>query len=274
MIKLIENERELDRELLNKTLSGKKMLAYMRAYGPNYEFCRFYKITGGSGKGYMFIINSTLIICGDDRLELDEELELFISMNLPFRIEGDQRLLESIDIAGRYQVLNRTIFELIPDENQSAEVDQYVDLDPELTEVYRILSEGFPNIADFSLWYTDTSHRCRHGISRVFTYRGSTTASAVYDIGSTVLIGQVATDSASRGQGYAREFLRWLAGFFNRLGKRAYLLALDVRVSFYEEIGFRTAGKEIVLERMDVEKDSIAKGTLEEIQTERTKNEQ
>lgn len=274
MIKLIENERELDSALLGKTLSGKKMLAYMRAYGPDYGFCRFYKITGGQGEGYMFIINSTLIICGDEALEPDEELELFISMNLPFRIEGDQRILERLDAGGHYQSLNRTIFELVPDKEQSPEVEKYVDLDPELTEVYRILSEGFPNIADFSLWYTDTSHRCRHGVSRVFTYRGSTTASAVFDIGSTVLIGQVATDLASRGRGYARDFLRWLAGFFNGLGKRAYLLALDVRVSFYEEIGFRTAGKEIVLERKDVEKDSITKGELEETKSERIKNEQ
>ena len=69
-----------------------------------------------------------------------------------------------------------------------------------------------------------------------------------------------------RGRGYAREFLKWLAKFFNGLGKRAYLLALDVRVSFYEEIGFRVAGREIVLERIDVEKDSVTKGKLEDEQ--------
>ena len=88
----------------------------------------------------------------------------------------------------------------------------------------------------------------------------------MFDIGSTVLIGQVATNIAARGRGYAREFLKWLAKFFNGLGKRAYLLALDVRVSFYEEIGFKVVGKEIVLERIDIVKDSIAKGKLEDEQ--------
>ena len=102
MIKLIEHEHELDRVLLNKTLSGKKMLAYMRAYGPNYEFCRFYKITDGIGTGFMFIINSTLIICGDGKLEPNDEIDLFVSMNLPFRIEGDQKILEGINIPDRY----------------------------------------------------------------------------------------------------------------------------------------------------------------------------
>ena len=68
-----------------------------------------------------------------------------------------------------------------------------------------------------------------------------------------------------RGSGYAREFLKWLAKFFNGLGKRAYLLALDVRVSFYQEIGFREVEQEIVLERIDVEKDSVMKGKLAEM---------
>ena len=263
MIKLIEHEHELDSALLNKTLNGKKMLAYMRAYGPNYEFCRFYKIVGDyGGEGYMFIINSTLIICADEYLEPSEELNLFVSMNVPFRIEGDQRVLEGIKIPERYQTLNRTIFELIPDDASLESIEEHVEFNPKLTDVYKILSEGFPNIADFSLLYTDTSHRCRHGISRVFTYRGSTTASAVFDIGSTVLIGQVATNVAARGRGYAREFLKWLAKFFNGLGKRAYLLALDVRVSFYKEIGFKVVGKEIVLERIDIVKDSASKGKL------------
>lgn len=264
MIKLIEHEHELDSSLLMKTLSGKKMLSYMRAYGPNYEFCRFYKITDETGIGFMFIINSTLIICTDGNLEPSEEIDFFVSMNLPFRIEGDQKILEGIDIPDRYQQLNRTIFELIPDENSLESIEEHVEFNPKLTDVYSILSEGFPNIADFSLWYTDTSHRCRHGVSRVFTYRNSTTASAMFDIGSTVLIGQVATTAAARGRGYAREFLKWLAKFFNGLGKKAYLLALDVRTSFYDEIGFKEVGREIVLERIDVEKDSIMKGKLED----------
>ena len=262
MIKLIEHEAELDRELLNKTLSGKKMLAYMRAYGPNYEFCRFYKLSDDYGEGFMFIINSTLIICTDGCLQPSEEIDLFVSMNIPFRIEGDRYILEGIKLTERYQKLNRTIFELIPDETPLETIEEHVEFNPNLPDVYKILSEGFPNISDFSLWYTDTSHRCRHGISKVFTYRNSTTASAVFDIGSTVLIGQVATTSAARGRGYAREFLKWLAKFFNGLGKKAYLLALDVRVSFYEEIGFKVVGKEIVLERIDIKKDSHNKGKI------------
>lgn len=262
MIKLIQNENELDKEMLMKSLSGRKMIAYMKAYGAGYDFCRFYKITDETGTGFMFIINSTLIICTDGYLQASEELQFFVSMNLPFRIEGDSRILRQIKLGEHYQVLNRTIFELVPDEKSQDFAEEYVDFNPNLPDVYTILSEGFPNISDFSLWYTDTSHRCRHGISRVFTYRNCTTASAIFDIGDEVLIGQVATKVSARGSGYAREFLKWLAYFLNNLGKRAFLLALDVRVSFYREIGFREIETEIVLERIDIDKESVNKGEL------------
>lgn len=261
MIKLIKSDSELDKDLLMQSLSGRKMIAYMKAYGAGYNFCQFYKITDESGIGFMFIINSTLIICTDGKLDATEELQFFINMNLPFRVEGDTRILQQINPGEHYQVLNRTIFELIPDNNMSFD-ESNVDFKPDLPEVYKILSEGFPNIADFSLWYTDTSHRCRHGISHVFTYKNCTTASIIFDIGDEVLIGQVATKVSARGSGYAREFLKWLAYFLNNLNKRAFLLALDVRVSFYKEIGFREVQKEIVLERLDIEKDSISKGEL------------
>ncbi|MDE5833919.1 MAG: N-acetyltransferase [Ruminococcus sp.] len=262
MIKLVEQENEFDRELLLKSLSGRKMLAYLKAYGTGYDFCRFYRISDENGKGFMFMINSTLIICADENLQATEEINLFVSMNLPFRIEGSQHILRNIKIPEHYQQLNRTIFELIPDDNPLESIEEFVDFNPNLPDVYKILSEGFPNIADFSLWYTDTSHRCRHGISRTFTYRNSTTASAIFNIENVVLIGQVATTESARGRGYAREFLKWLAGFFNGLGKKSYLMALDIRVSFYREIGFREVEHETVLERIDVEKESLMKGKL------------
>lgn len=269
MIRLIENQGEFDRELLLKSLSGRKMLAYLKAYGTGYDFCRFYKVTDKNARGFMFIINSTLIICADENLTANEEIKLFVNMNMPFRIEGTQKILEEIEMPDIYQKLNRTVFELVPDGMTDNSITEYVEMNPNLKEVYGILSEGFPNISEFSLWYTDTSHRCRYGISRTFTYRNSTTASAVYDIEDVVLIGQVATTATARGRGYARDFLKWLAGFFNGLGKKAYLMALDVRVSFYREIGFKETEKEIVLERIDVEKESVTKGKLDNEQNDK-----
>lgn len=261
MIKLINNTQDFDRNMLLKSLNGKKMLAYLKAYGTDYDFCRFYKIENNNGRGFMFLINSTLIICSDNDI-YDDEILHFAKMNMPFRIEGSQQIINKLSKDLDYQVLGRTVFEMIPDENSKNFNELQVEFNPDFKDVYQILSEGFPNIADFGLWYTDTSHRCRHGISKVFTYKGCTTASIVFDIENDVLVGQVATKINSRGSGFARDFLKWLALFLNNLNKRAYLLALDIRVSFYREIGFREVMRENVLERQDIQKESIAKGKL------------
>lgn len=266
MIKIIDDKKKFsdsDKTMLLKSLNGKKMLAYLKAYGTDYDFCRFYRIENKNGFGFMFMINSTLIICSDYDI-YDDEILHFINMNMPFRIEGSGQIIEKLKdkLNINYQTLNRTVFEMIPDENTKNFNELQVEFNPDFKDVYEILSEGFPNIADFGLWYTDTSHRCRHGVSKIFTYKESTTASIVFDIENDVLVGQVATKIKSRGSGYAREFLKWLAMFLNNLNKKAYLMALDVRVSFYHEIGFKEVMKEIVLERQDIEKESIMKGKL------------
>lgn len=77
-----------------------------------------------------------------------------------------------------------------------------------------------------------------------------------------VLIAQVATRAAARGSGYARQFLRWLAGFLEQFGKHAVLMALDIRVSFYTEIGFRPLETEYVLERTEHDPEAMQKGKL------------
>ena len=144
MIKIIDDENDLDRKMLLKTLSGKKLLAYYKAYGLNYDFCRFYKLEYDCGTGFMFMINSTLIICSDYELPIDE-IESFIQMNMPFRVEGAQQIISRLKCIEHYQALNRTIFEMLPDESTSRFNEEFVEFNPDLHDAYEILSEGFPN---------------------------------------------------------------------------------------------------------------------------------
>lgn len=77
------------------------------------------------------------------------------------------------------------------------------------------------------------------------------------------MIGQVATRIANRGSGYARDFLKWLAAWLGELGKDAVLYALDIRRSFYQQIGFEEVETEYVLERVDIKKEGTEKGALQ-----------
>ncbi|MGN0621670.1 MAG: N-acetyltransferase [Porcipelethomonas sp.] len=257
MIRRLEDEGLINYEMLMQSCCGRRILAYLDAYGTAYDFCRFY-ISGDSG--VILIINSTMIISGND---FDpEELRSFAEMNMPFRIEGSSAALDMIKDLDSYQMLHRTMFQLVG--GGSSDIDENdINFSPSLDSVYEILQEGFPNLTDYPLWLTDTSHRVRRGISSILTYKETTTASLVYDINGYVLVGQVATKAASRGNGYARKFLKWLADYLESHGKISYLYALDVRESFYREIGFKVADSQYVLERMGDDRESEMKGKLQ-----------
>ena len=240
MITQMQNLTDAEHAILNQTWRGKKILSYLQAY----EFCRSFRLTEGEKTGWMLLFNATLMICAEKPVAL-EETKTFVEMHLPFRIECPASFLPTLVTLPNYQKLRRTMFVLTPQ------------------PVYQILHEGFPNLLSYPLWLTDTSHRCRHGISQVLTYRDSTTVTILFDIENHVLVGQVATCAAARGSGYARDFLHWLANQLQQQGKYAVLYALDIRVSFYQEIGFEAADTEWVLERSDIEKEDVTKGALQ-----------
>ena len=256
MIKHIEKEEYLDRSSLISSCAGRRILSYLDAYGMKYDFCRFYTDEHG---GVILLVNATMLLYGD-RFE-KEELESFVHLYRPFRIEGSQQGIELISGTEGYRHLHRNVFRLTPHEGELID-DEEVDMEPSLDDIYAILAEGFPNLLDYPMWLADTSHRIRHGISLVMCYQKTTTASIVYDINDHVLVGQVATKTASRGKGNARRLLKWLADKLQKDGKTAYLYALDTRESFYREIGFELSDCEYVLERIDEKNESAVKGTL------------
>ena len=234
------------------------MYSYYKAYGIDYPFCQFYTV---GEDGVMLLFNSTALIVSADISET-ENLAEFLKMHQPFRIECNEPVREKLSwLLPEYQSLHRTTFELQPDMN-SAFDEESVEFNPSMEEVYQILQKGFPNLEDYALWLTDTSHRCRHGVSHILTYKNSTTASIMFDIDNHVLVGQVATLPEARGLGHARMFLRWLAGWLAQFDKKAVLYALDIRESFYREIGFKVVDTEYVLERSDAP-DNLTKGLLD-----------
>ncbi len=256
MIKYVDDAGIINTQRLCESCCGKRILSYLSAYGMGYDFCRFY--TSGEDS-VILLINSTMLIDGGG-FDVNE-LKAFIKMNLPFRIEGNQTAIECLYDMEGYHKLHRTCFKLCSDENTVVDEND-INSEPILDDVYSILSEGFPNLLDYPIWLADTSHRMRHGISKIFTYKNSTTASIVFDIDNFVLVGQVATKISARGSGYARALLKWLAAYLKKQNKTAVLNALDTRESFYREIGFEIYSSEYVLERIDNKNESAVKGML------------
>lgn len=256
MIRHVEDASLIDKNKLIGSCCGRRILSYLQAYGTGYDFCRFFVNDSDS---VILLINSTMLVVGKNFER--EELITFAQMNKPFRIEGSDCAIELLIGINGYKRLHRTIFKLKSD-NDNIIDEQDINFEPKLDDVYEILTEGFPNLLDYNLWLADTSHRVRHGISKVFTYKGATTASITYDMNGFVLISQVATKISARGSGYARIFLKWLADYLEKQDKTAFLYALDTRESFYREIGFEVYNEEYVLERTDKEDGNAEKGKL------------
>ncbi len=246
---MIRNITEVDLnsiDSLHKDYYGRKILSYYIAYGAKYDFCRFYEISDENSKGYMVQFNAVMIISADVSL-CTEEIATFIMMNRPFRVEAPWILLENLcDIDG-YKMLKRTKFEFTDHKPENFNEDDFT-ATPSLDDIYEILHEGFPSIAEYGLWITEHSHKIRRGLSEIYLYKGCTTATVIYDVDDHVLIGQVATKEEARGKGYARELLYWIGHILSQGGKKVSLFALDYRESFYREIGFKAVSVENVIE--------------------------
>ncbi|MDO5560769.1 MAG: GNAT family N-acetyltransferase [Oscillospiraceae bacterium] len=246
MIKLITQTDLETVALLHRDYYGRKILSYFRAYGCEYDFCRFYSVTDDGQEGYIVHFNSIVIITGENELPY-EELSHFISMNAPFRVEAPGQILNNLPPLSGYKVLKRTEFAFTdhkPDEFDLSRLDE----SPALDDVYEILHEGFPTLTQYQLWITEHSHKIRRGLSRIYMYNECTTATVIYDVDDNVLIGQVATKTQARGKGYARELLYWIGHYLSQHGKTVRLFALDYRESFYREIGFTPISTENVLQ--------------------------
>ena len=117
-------------------------------------------------------------------------------------------------------------------------------------DVFKILAECFPAIKNnHGLWLTDTSHRVRRGLAQSFILDGCTTATVQYIIDKVALIGHVGTLPEERGKHHARKLLYWIGEKLTADGFDVRLFARPHRVSYYEEIGFKKCGLDIVLER-------------------------
>ena len=216
---------------------GKKIRAYVSAYGLNYDFCRLY-ISDKGGK--ILIYNGTMTCDG----EFDKgELESFAAMSSPVTIEASDSSFKP----DGYTAYRKTLFRCKACENSILMSE--IKVNSSLDDVYKILEEGF-GLNEYDAWYADTSHRIRHGMSEVYLWN-STTVTKLFDIDGYVFLSHIATGKSDRGKGRARQLLYYLCSEFEKQGKSVYLYAKDERVSFYEGIGFQPVSTEIFYEKGD-----------------------
>ena len=72
MIQQITAFSAAETAILEQSWRGRQMLAYQKAYGGSYDFCRFFRVTGCGGTGWLFLFNATLLICTEGDVPEEE----------------------------------------------------------------------------------------------------------------------------------------------------------------------------------------------------------
>lgn len=232
----------------------RRVKSNFEAYGTDYEFCQFFALINDKNEIMLVIsqFNSTMVVSSCKNCDFDNDLcndvVTLISMNKPQTIEMNVKLADKIkDVLSEYEKCDRTEFEFVTKNHLP---NMVVDDCPKLDDVFDILKTSFPVIADsYDLWLTDTSHKVRRGLSQCFLLGNFTTATIQYICDNVALVGHVATIPEERGRFHARKLLYWLGEKLNKEGVNVRLFARSNRVSYYEEIGFKDIGMDIVFER-------------------------
>lgn len=223
-------------ERVTNSYYGYKILAAYRAYGAEYEFCKFYSC----GDGIVHIYNSSMVI--DGKCDASE-LEMLMKMLKPVTVELSSEL--TLQVEGEYEQYHRTLFRL---KSCSCDIDNdYVKVNTCAAECHKILAESFENMGSYEDWYVDINHRIRHKVANLYLF-DSTTATQQFNINGFVFLSHIATAEAARGKGIARRLLYYLAEKYEKEHCKAYLWALDHRKSFYESIGFEPVAEDILYE--------------------------
>lgn len=236
-----------DKERLNELHSSDiyegKIKTLYRAYGLDYEFCRFY--TQGealliSQLGRDFIIK----IYSDSNFNA-EELAEFLKLNRASGVFLSPEVLKKLEpfISGEY--LYNNLMEYAA-EHKTAETG-LLNGKPKLDDVFDIIKNEF-NVT-YGLWLTDASHRERHGISAFYLYGKASTATVLYDDGGVAFITQVATKKEARGKGLATAMLREIAESYK--DKRMLLVCREKMLAFYENAGFKKIGSAAQIYRLN-----------------------
>lgn len=222
MIKRVTSERELAR-LPEKGTEAGKIRAMLLSYGIKYDFCRFFF----SDSVIIGEMSGCFVLCELGECDF-EELADFFSFGGFLEIfcseKAGRALSKPLECWQEKVNLMRYSGEAISEE---------VEKDPPLDKVFEVLSSAFP--INYELWYTDMSHRIRHGVTRLRMLENST-LTIQYELNGEAFLSQIATKTEFRGKGNAS---RLISAVCAELEKSAvYLVCEDSLRGFYERLGF------------------------------------
>lgn len=205
--------------------------AYYKAYGTDYDFCKFYSSENMlimCYEGEFFVYGGE---CGDY-----DETAFFLSMQGAQSILADAAAYNGMrDKLCGYSAQKLYCMERSYDEDYCAQGKFTEDY----SAVYEVLKSAFRLGEDsFSHWYTDTCHRVRHGISRLVSVGEApvkATATVLYENDDYCFLSHIGVRHELFGGGYGRRLLDTAQALCR---KNIRLLCKSGVKEFYTRCGF------------------------------------
>ena len=237
---------KIDGETLEQLISGSrhdifslKILSLFRAYGAEYDFCNFF-----AQKNILlakFYGDFIIAANGEANDEDIEEVAGFMSVSGFGSVLCGTVIGEKLGLLLHRTPLEGVIMEYAGGDTAFSEKPSELDTSPSLERVYEILKTGFPELSHDE-WYVDTSHRVRHGISRVLTWKNAVTATVSFELYGVALLSLLASDRKNHIKGAAAELLRTLGAFYREKGIKTQIICRRELIPFYEKANFQLVG--------------------------------
>ncbi len=214
--------------------------AFFDAYGAGEKFFSVWVQTDENEK--MTAVISSL--SGDVTLALKEEAD-FEEINGFLKAIGFSSIFLNKKYSDFFPLEKKQTGKIMKLEKVLSET-YYIFPEPDYKAVFNLLFEE--NEVSFSDWFTDISHRIRHGsaIADTVVENGKTVACAFCQAksGCDALIGSVKTDKNYRNKGFGTLTVTRLCSYLQKNGFRVYLCREENKnKDFYSRIGFIDCGE-------------------------------
>lgn len=215
-----------------------RIRAAYNAYGADYDFVRFF---GDTENTCLICIKDGLAVVHIDDGKPTDNIVGFLSV-------AAESILSAIPLPlSGYSFSEETGLSFCLDSPAFETLDGITD---GLQQGYELLKSVFPdsiNDKTYSKWYTDLSHRVRHGVSRIYTLPGVCSCTISSNENGIVTFTHLGTHQDFRQKGYAKRMLSHIAMEEN--ATRLLLASQNTDSDrFYEKLGFKQSGKWYIYE--------------------------
>lgn len=218
----------------NRDIYTEKVRALAGAYGCGYDFCGFYKQTGGTVIGDYYG-SAVVAKCGARAGDRLAELMEFLMCGKFRKVLMPQCSFEASGInANTKEMLLMSCMNVPVKTDDISKLS--VDPNGNLSEISEIVIDGFD--IDINKWYTDISHNLRHGISEIYVLENKACAVKMFSSSGLTYLSYISTRKSARGQGLASRLVGSVCAAEAAKGNTVQIFCDPSLSPFYESLGF------------------------------------